>query len=95
VDQVLPLGNLQAKFEAFGWRVLECKQGNNLEAVVQSLQAAKAEIGKGKPVMLLLRTEMGCGVDFMMGSHKWHGKAPNDEQLKTALEQLPVTLGDY
>ena len=95
VDKVLPLGNLKAKFEAFGWTVLENANGNDLQAVIDSLNTAKTLTGKGKPVMILMRTEMGAGVDFMMGTHKWHGSAPNDEQLKKALDQLPVTLGDY
>lgn len=95
VDKVLPLGNLKAKFEAFGWTVLENEKGNDLEAVINSLKTAKTYLGKGKPVMILMKTEMGQGVDYMMGTHKWHGSAPNDEQLKKALDQLPVTLGDY
>lgn len=95
VDKVLPLGNLKAKFEAFGWTVLENEKGNDLEAVINSLNTAKTHLGKGKPVMILMKTEMGQGVDYMMGTHKWHGSAPNDEQLKKALDQLPVTLGDY
>lgn len=95
VDQVLSLGNLKAKFEAFGWTVLENHKGNELESVLSTFDAAKNELGKGKPVMILMKTEMGQGVDFMMGTHKWHGSAPNDEQLRKALEQLPVTLGDY
>lgn len=95
VDKVLPLGNLKAKFEAFGWTVLENEKGNDLEAVINSLNTAKTYLGKGKPVMILMKTEMGHGVDYMMGTHKWHGSAPNDEQLKKALDQLPVTLGDY
>ncbi|MDI1353847.1 MAG: transketolase [bacterium] len=95
VDKVLPLGNLRAKFEAFGWTVIDNPKGNDLEAVTSSLQEAKTLSGKGKPVMILMHTEMGAGVDFMMGTHKWHGSAPNDEQLKKALDQLPVTLGDY
>lgn len=95
VDKVLSLGNLKAKFEAFGWTVLENEKGNDLQAVIDSLNSAKALTGKGKPVVILMKTEMGQGVDFMMGTHKWHGSAPNDEQLKKALDQLPVTLGDY
>jgi transketolase len=95
VEKVLPLGNLKAKFEAFGWTVLENTRGNDLEAVIDFLNQAKAQTGKGRPVMILMNTEMGMGVDYMMGTHKWHGSAPNDEQLKRALEQLPVTLGDY
>jgi len=95
VDKVLPLGNLKAKFEAFGWDVLEEAEGNNLEKVIAALAEAKARTGKGKPVMILLHTEMGSGVDYMMGTHKWHGKAPNDEQLATALGQLLETEKDY
>lgn len=95
VEKVLPLGNLKAKFEAFGWTVLENEKGNDLESVINSLNTAKTHLGKGKPVMILMKTEMGQGVDYMMGTHKWHGSAPNDEQLKKALDQLPVTLGDY
>ena len=87
-DQVLPLGDLHAKLEAFGWIVLEEKNGNDLEAVIGILKRAKAETGNGKPVAILLHTEMGSGVDFMVGSHAWHGKAPNDEQLATAFKQL-------
>ncbi|KMQ71573.1 transketolase [Chryseobacterium koreense] len=88
VDQVLSLGNLHAKLEAFGWKVLEEKNGNDLEAVIHILELAKTETGKGKPVAILLHTEMGFGVDFMTGTHAWHGKAPNDEQLETAFKQL-------
>jgi transketolase len=95
VDKVLPLGNLKAKFEAFGWTVLENPEGNNLEQVLATFKQAQTHLGKGKPIMILMKTEMGMGVDFMMGTHKWHGSAPNDEQLKKALDQLPVTLGDY
>jgi len=87
-DQVLPLGDLHAKLEAFGWIVLEEKNGNDLEAVIAILNKAKSETGNGKPVAILLHTEMGSGVDFMVGSHAWHGKAPNDEQLETAFKQL-------
>ncbi len=94
-DQVLPLGNLKAKFEAFGWTVLENNAGNALDHVIASFEEAKKHLGKGKPVIVLMKTEMGAGVDFMMGTHKWHGSAPNDEQLQKALSQLPVTLGDY
>ena len=95
VDKVLSLGNLKAKFEAFGFTVLENHFGNDIEKVIASLNEAKTFLGKGKPIIILMKTEMGQGVDFMMGTHKWHGSAPNDEQLKKALEQLPVTLGDY
>jgi len=95
IDDVLPMGNLTAKFEAFDWIVLEEKEGNNLQAVIDILTKAKTLTGKGKPVAIILHTEMGNGVDYMMGTHKWHGSAPNDEQLATALEQNPETLGDY
>lgn len=95
VDNVLSLGNLKAKFEAFGWTTLEIANGNDMEQVVSGLKNAKTYLGKGKPVMVLMRTEMGFGVDYMMGTHKWHGKAPNDEQLKSALAQLEETIGDY
>ncbi|UNY97439.1 transketolase [Zhouia spongiae] len=94
-DDVLPMGSVKAKFEAFGWDVLEIKEGNNLEAVITGLKEAKTRTGKGKPVCILLHTEMGNGVDFMMHTHAWHGKAPNDEQLAIALGQNPETLGDY
>lgn len=94
-EQVLSLGNPRAKWEAFGWDVLEIDNGNDMASVVQGLEEAKSRTGKGKPVMILLHTEMGNGVDFMMGSHKWHGIAPNDEQLASALAQNTETLGDY
>ena len=94
-DEVMPLGSVKAKFEAFGWEVLEIKEGNNLEAIVEGMQEAKLHTGKGKPVCVLLHTVMGNGVDFMMHTHAWHGKAPNDEQLEVALAQNPETLGDY
>ncbi|MCL4639055.1 MULTISPECIES: transketolase [Olivibacter] len=93
-ERVLSLGNLKAKWEAFGWDVLEAK-GNDMAQLIETLTEAKSRTGKGKPVMILMHTEMGYGVDFMMGSHKWHGVAPNDEQLATALAQLEETLGDY
>lgn len=95
VDNVLSLGNLKAKFEAFGWTTLEIENGNNLEVVIKGLNNAKIYLGKGKPIVILMRTEMGMGVDYMMGTHKWHGSAPNDEQLQKALAQLPETVGDY
>lgn len=95
VDNVLTLGNLKAKFEAFGWTVLENHNGNDLQSVIDSLNNAKSYLGKGKPVIILMKTEMGMGVDFMMGTHKWHGSAPNDEQLGKALEQLVVSGVDY
>ena len=94
-DQVLAMGSLRAKFEAFGWHVLEVAKGNDLDAIKAALNDATAAAGNGKPVCILLFTEMGNGVDFMMGTHKWHGVAPNDEQLASALEQNPETLGDY
>ena len=94
-DEVLALGSLKAKFEAFGWDVLEIKEGNDVEAILKGMAEAKNRSGKGKPVCVLLYTEMGNGVDFMMHTHAWHGKAPNDEQLAAALEQNPETLGDY
>ncbi|MCA5005972.1 transketolase [Sphingobacterium bovistauri] len=94
-DQVLSLGNLRAKWEAFGWDVLEVEKGNDMTSVVAGIEEAKSRTGKGKPVIILLHTAMGAGVDFMMGTHKWHGVAPNDEQLASALNQLPETLGDY
>lgn len=87
--------DLGAKYEAFGWEVLHLVHGNDMAAVVKGLTEAKGKAGHGKPVMVLLETGMGYGVDFMMGSHKWHGVAPNDEQLKAALGQLEETLGDY
>ncbi|WP_183566199.1 transketolase [Mucilaginibacter sp. SP1R1] len=91
---VLSLGDLHAKWEAFGWDVLEMK-GNDMADVVKTLELAKSRSGQGKPIMILMHTEMGYGVDFMAGSHKWHGIAPNDEQLQLALGQLEETLGDY
>ena len=94
-DEVLPMGNIKAKFEAFGWDVLEVKEGNNITKIIEGLKEAKSRTGKGKPVCILLHTIMGHGVDFMMHTHKWHGVAPNDEQLKDALAQNPATLGDY
>lgn len=95
-EDVMALGDLNEKFKAFGWQVLEVAEGNNLAHVIDALQKAKSLLGNGKPVVVLLRTEMGFGVDFMMGSHKWHGVAPNDEQLGNALAQLPETsFGDY
>jgi len=95
IDEVLPMGNLKTKLEAFDWLVLEEKEGNNIEAVINILATAKVATGKGKPVAIILHTEMGNGVDYMMGTHKWHGSAPNDEQLADALAQNPETLGDY
>lgn len=94
VDEVLSLGNLKAKWESFGWDVIEA-EGNKMSEIVNALKEAKSRTGKGKPVMILMKTEMGAGVDFMMGTHKWHGVAPNDEQLEAALNQLEETIGDY
>jgi len=94
VDDVISLGNLRAKWEAFGWEVLE-SDGNNIEKIVSTIEKAKDLSGNKKPVMIIMTTEMGFGVDYMMGSHKWHGVAPNDEQLEDALNQLEETLGDY
>ena len=95
-EDVLDLGDLHAKMEAFGWTVLKEENGNDLEAVIAILEKAKTETGKGKPVMVLLLTEMGFGVDFMTGTHAWHGKAPNDEQLDTAFKQLYLeAAADY
>jgi len=93
-EKVLSLENLQAKFEAFGWHVIN-SDGNDMDAIVKALHYAKSLTGKGKPILNLMSTQMGAGVDFMMGSHKWHGVAPNDEQLAAALAQLTSTLKDY
>lgn len=93
-DQVLPMGDLRAKFEAFGWNVLSMN-GNDMDDVVSTLAKAKSMCGNGKPVLILMQTIMGNGVDFMMHTHKWHGVAPNNEQLEKALAQLPETIGDY
>lgn len=95
VDQVLSLGNLRHKFESFGWEVVETANGNDLAQVLKGMELCKSKAGKGKPVVNIMKTEMGHGVDFMMGSHKWHGVAPNDEQLKLALTQNQETLQDY
>jgi len=95
LDQVLSLGNLAAKFEAFGWLVIDINDGNDLNSVISGLKSAQEHTGKGKPICLLIHTVMGHGVDFMMHTHAWHGKAPNDEQLALALSQNPETLGDY
>ena len=94
-DKVLPLGDLRTKWEAFGWQVIDIEKGNDISAILKGLAEAKALTGKGKPVCILLHSEMGNGVDFMMGTHAWHGKAPNDEQLAKALAQNAETLGDY
>ncbi|MEQ8908778.1 MAG: transketolase [Vicingaceae bacterium] len=94
VEDIMALGNLSAKFEAFGWEVLEM-DGNDMHSVIGGLKTARDRTGHGKPVVILMKTEMGQGVDFMMGTHKWHGVAPNDEQKENALGQLEETLGDY
>lgn len=94
-EDVLPLGDVAEKFKVFGWDVLEIENGNDLEQVIAGLKEAKSRTGKGKPVCIVMTTVMGNGVDFMMHTHAWHGKAPNDEQLATALAQNPETLGDY
>ena len=94
-DLVMPMGDLSAKFIAFGWDVLTVENGNDLTEIIATLKEAKSMTGKGKPICILLKTEMGNGVDFMMNTHAWHGKAPNDEQLAIALAQNPETLGDY
>ncbi len=94
-DHVLPMGSIKRKFEAFGWDVLEIEKGNNIDAILKGMTEAKSRTGKGKPVCVLLKTVMGNGVDFMMHTHAWHGKAPNDEQLAVGLSQNPETLGDY
>jgi transketolase len=94
IEKVMPYGNLRPKFESFGWQVLEMN-GNIMEEVVSTLEKAKQSVGKSIPVVILMKTEMGQGVDFMMGSHKWHGVAPNAEQTASALSQLEETLGDF
>ncbi len=94
-DEVLPMGNLGAKFAAFGWDVMHLAQGNDLDAVRAALREAGTRTGKGKPVVIIMTTAMGHGVDFMAGTHKWHGVAPNDDELARALAQCPETLGDY
>lgn len=91
---VMSLDSLRKKFEAFNWEVLEM-EGNNIDAVVAGLNNAKTFVGKGKPIMILMQTYMGYGIDFMKGNYEWHGVAPNDKQLEVALAQLPITLGDY
>ncbi len=93
-DEVMSLGDLKGKFEAFGWTVIE-SNGNDMASIIASLEEAKRLTGQGKPILNLMTTAMGFGVDFMVGTHKWHGVAPNDEQLADALGQLEETLGDY
>ena len=94
-DEVLYMGDLNKKFSSFGWEVMELKEGNNLELIIKTLKRAKTLTKKQKPIIILMETEMGNGVDFMMGTHEWHGKAPNDELLVKALDQNPETIGDY
>jgi len=94
-SKIMNLGDLAAKFEAFGWKVLVLDKGNDMDEIVATLNLAKTFVGKEKPIVILMKTVMGKGVDFMEGSHEWHGIAPNDEQLQKALAQLPETLGDY
>ncbi len=93
-DDVMSMGNLKTKFESFGWDVLEM-DGHNMDEILSTIKKAKSRLGKGKPVGIIMKTDMGKGIDFMEGTHEWHGIAPNDEQLKLALDQLPETLGDY
>ena len=95
LEDVLPMGNIAQKFETFGWKVIETKDGNNIDYMISVLNEAKSLCGNDKPICIIMHTEMGNGVDFMMGTHKWHGVAPNDDQLAEALAQNPETLGDY
>lgn len=94
-DEVLSIDDLGQKFKAFGWKVIYCENGNDMENVVSNLADAKALTGKQQPVLMIMDTEMGAGVDFMEGTHKWHGIAPNDDELEQALQQLKETIGDY
>lgn len=94
-DEVLPLGDIAKKFKAFGWDVLLLKEGNDISKIIETLEIAKSKLGNQKPIAILMETEMGNGVDFMMHTHAWHGKAPNDEQLASALSQNKESLGDY
>ena len=94
-DEVLHMGDVAQKFKAFGWEVLSIKEGNSIERILETLTEAKSKLGQQKPIAILMETEMGNGVDFMMQTHAWHGKAPNDEQLENALAQNEETLGDY
>ena len=94
-EDVLPMGSIKNKFEAFGWEVIELKEGNSISHILKALQIAKSKLCNGKPIVILMKTEMGNGVDFMMHTHAWHGKAPNNEQLENALSQNIETLGDY
>ena len=94
VDDVLSLGSLDEKWNAFGWKTLSCN-GNNLKEMIETLETAKSLTGQKQPIMIIMKTEMGYGIDYMMGSHKWHGVAPNDDQLEIALNQQVESLGDY
>jgi transketolase len=94
LDDVLSLGNLEAKWQAFGWDVLSMN-GHDFDSIRETMQTAKSKLGNGRPIVIIMKTEMGQGVDYMMGTHKWHGSAPNAEQLQSALNQLEETLGDY
>ena len=94
-EDVLPMGNIAQKFKAFGWEVIPLEEGNDLKSVIEILKLARSKTGKDQPVVIIMHTEMGNGVDYMMHTHAWHGKAPNDEQLEIALDQNPETLGDY
>lgn len=94
-NEVMNLGDIRSKFESFGWEVMEIEKGNDMEAVVAGIQQAKQLAGNQKPVCILLKTDMGAGVSFMVGTHEWHGIAPDDAQLATALSELPETVGDY
>ena len=93
-SKVMNLGNLRAKFESFDWLVMDMN-GNDMDEIITVVEKAKLETGNGKPIVLLMKTEMGKGIDFMEGTHEWHGIAPNNEQLQKALDQLPETMGDY
>ena len=94
-DDVMPMGDISLKFKSFNWEVIELKEGNDLKKIIETLQIAKKKTANGKPIVIIMHTEMGNGVDFMMHTHAWHGKAPNDELLTKALNQNPETIGDY
>ena len=94
-DDVMPMGDISLKFKSFNWEVIELKEGNDLKKIIETLQIAKKKTANGKPIVIIMLTEMGNGVDFMMHTHAWHGKAPNDELLTKALNQNPETIGDY
>ena len=94
IEQVLSLGSLSEKWKAFGWNVVEMN-GNDMANILSTMENVKKLVNNGKPIMIIMNTEMGFGVDFMVGTHKWHGQAPSDDQLKSALSQLKETLGDY